>query len=132
MKFKDEFMTEGLFSPKKDEDWDFAESVIVLALKKIGMKPKGKIQDKVRSMQDASINLWQFVESEFTYEQKMELTNFLKKYKFKQNNASNPDDVEGTFIADGTKFSFSASNEFSKKDDGKAYIRIFKDKENKD
>ena len=126
MKFS-KFINEGLFSPKKDEDWDFAESVIVLALKKIGMKPKGKLQDKVRSMQGATINLWQFVEGEFSYEQKIELTNFLKKYKFKQNSASKAEDVEGTFTADGTKFSFSASNEFAKKDDGKAYIRIFKD-----
>jgi len=121
-----EYITEGFFSKEKDEDWDFAESVIFNALKKIGMKPKGKIKDKTSSMLGVTINMWQFVDSEYTYEQKIELRNFLKKYKFKQNDASKPDDVEGTFTADGTEFSFSASNEYAKKDDGKAYIRIFK------
>jgi len=125
MTFRD-YVNEGIFSREKDEDWDFVESVIVLALKKIGMKPKGKLKDKTGGMQDAKINLWQFVDGPFTYEQKLDLTDFLKKYKFKQNSASNPDDVEGTFVADGTEFSFSASNDFTKKGDGKAYIRIFK------
>jgi len=126
----EKYLNEGIFSRKKDEDWDFAESFIINALRKIGMKPKGKLKDKTSSMYGAVINMWQFVEKPFTYEQKIELVNFLKKYKFEQNEASRPEDVEGTFYADGTQFTFIASNDFSKKGDGKAYIRIFRDADN--
>jgi len=128
------YINEGFFSREKDEDWDFAESFIINALKKIGMKPKGKLKDKTSSMYGAVINMWQFVEEPYTYEQKIELTNFLKKYKFKPNEASKPEDVEGTFYADGTQFTFSASNSFDKRagkrDDKKPYIRIFRDADN--
>jgi len=127
MKTFKEFISEGLFSKEKDEDWDFAESVIILALKKVGKKPKGKLKDKTSSMLGATINMWQFVDSEFSYEDKIELRNFLKKYNFKQNPAAPVEDIEGTITVDGTEFHFSALDYFNKKGDGKAYMRIYKD-----
>ncbi len=97
-----------------------------MALKNLGKKPKGKLKDKTSSMLDATINMWQFIDSEFSYEDKIKLRNFLNRYKFKQNPAAPVDDIEGTFTVDGTEFYFSASDYFNKKGDGKAYMRIYK------
>jgi len=120
------YINEGFFSKEKDEDWDFTESVIIMALKNLGKKPKGKLKDKTSSMLGATINMWQFVDSEFSYEDKIKLRNFLNRYKFKQNPAAPVDDIEGTFTVDDTEFHFSASDYFNKKGDGKAYMRIYK------
>jgi len=126
MKFKEMF-TEGLFSKEKDENFDFGESVLLNMVKKLGLNQKGKILDKSNQF-EIKLNLFLLLKDEISYEQKMDIRDFLKKYKFKQNSASSPDNVEGKFYADGEEFIFMAGNNTFKKNT--PYLRIYTEQEN--
>jgi len=117
---------EGLFSKKKDENYDFGESLLFNLSKKVGLTTKGKIVDKSNQF-GLKLNLWQFLKDEIDLETNLEIRSFLKKYKYKQNAASLPQAVEGKITVDGEEFIFMAGNNSFKKNT--PYIRIFQEDE---
>jgi hypothetical protein len=127
MKTFKEYITEGLFSKDKDENFDFGESMLINITKRFGLKPKGKIIDKSGTW-GFNLNIIQELKENITYEQSIEIKNFLKKYKYKQNTASEPELVSGTFYADGDKF-YIMTDDIDEK--AKPYLRIYTLGENK-
>jgi hypothetical protein len=120
-----ELLTEGIFSKKvKDEDYDFAESVLINIAKKFKLKPKGKIIDKSGDW-GFNLNIIQELKEPLTFENKIDIRNFLKKFKFKQNTAADPEELSGTFYADGDEFFITANYT----DEKQPYLRIYTHKE---
>ena len=129
MKFK-KFIEEGIFSKKlsdeDQEDLDFANSFLINLAKKANIQVAGKVIDKSGSW-DLKINLWQFIKEPLDLDQKSKITTFLKQYKYKQNPASEPEQIQGIMYIDGNEYTFDSGDEGGPKD--LPYIRIFKENE---
>ena len=127
--FKELFL-EGIFSKKlsdeDQEDLDFANSFLINLARKANIQLNGKVIDKSGSW-DLKVNLWQFIKEPLSLEQKSKIISFLRQYKYKQNPASDPEQIQGVMYIDNAIYTFDSGDKGGPKD--LPYIKIYKENE---
>lgn len=107
---------------KKHEEYDFVESFLLNIINKCNLRQKGKVIDR-SNIFGLGINLWIHLDDELDLQDNLNILDFMKKYRFEQNEHSAPEFTEGVFYADGDRFVFSSGNKGGAKN--KPFIRVY-------